>query len=447
MVAVLSKTGIRLMPTSSYRARKLLARKKAVIAGYRPFTIRLTERESGEIQPIEYTIDTGYYHIGNSVKTVKHELAAVEVRTLMDEKLRQEDRHRYRRQRRSRLRYRAARFDNRRRREGWLAPLVRHRMEQNLSVLNRIARVVPVSRIVMEMGQFDTQVLKAVASGIPLPQGADYQQGDRYGIATLREAVFTRDNYTCQCCGKKGTDGVILHVHHIRYRSQGGTDAMSNLATVCYKCHTPKNHKPGGILYGWKLKLPSFKGATFMTSVRWMLYHQVKELYPELEIQLTYGAATKEQRRILDVPKSHVNDAYTMGDFHPSHRVRPVIYQKKRRNNRVLEKFYDAKYIDLRDGKKHSGQELFNGRTNRNHNRDTENLHKYRGKKVSKGRRSIRRRRYPFQPHDLVVYRGKSLETAGCHNKGTRLLIGKRSIAVKEVKIRQYCGGYFAVEI
>lgn len=215
MVAVLSKTGIRLMPTSSYRARKLLARKKAVIAGYRPFTIRLTERESGEIQPIEYTIDTGYYHIGNSVKTVKHELAAVEVRTLMDEKLRQEDRHRYRRQRRSRLRYRAARFDNRRRREGWLAPSVRHRMEQNLSVLNRIARVVPVSRIVMEMGQFDTQVLKAVASGIPLPQGADYQQGDRYGIATLREAVFTRDNYTCQCCGKKGTDGVILHVHHI----------------------------------------------------------------------------------------------------------------------------------------------------------------------------------------------------------------------------------------
>ena len=58
-------------------------------------------------------------------------------------------------------------------------------MEQNLSVLNRIARVVPVSRIVMEMGQFDTQVLKAVASGIPLPQGADYQQGDRYGIATV----------------------------------------------------------------------------------------------------------------------------------------------------------------------------------------------------------------------------------------------------------------------
>ena len=86
MVAVLSKTGIRLMPTSSYRARKLLAKKKAVICGYRPFTIRLTERETGDVQPVELAVDTGYFHVGNSLKTAKHELAAVEIRTLMDER-------------------------------------------------------------------------------------------------------------------------------------------------------------------------------------------------------------------------------------------------------------------------------------------------------------------------------------------------------------------------
>ena len=103
MVAVLSKTGIRLMPTSNYRARKLLARKKAVICGYRPFTIRLTERGTGDVQPVELAVDTGYFHVGNSLKTAKHELAAVEVRTLMDEKQRYDDRRRYRRMRRSRL--------------------------------------------------------------------------------------------------------------------------------------------------------------------------------------------------------------------------------------------------------------------------------------------------------------------------------------------------------
>lgn len=177
MVAVLSKTGIRLMPTSSYRARKLLAKKKAVICGYRPFTIRLTERETWDVQPVELAVDTGYFHVGNSLKTAKHELAAVEIRTLMDEKQRYDDRRRYRRMRRSRLRYRAPRFDNRRRPEGWLAPSIQGRMEQNLTFLRRVLSVVPVTSIVMEMGQFDTQVLKAVEEGRPLPEGTDYQQG------------------------------------------------------------------------------------------------------------------------------------------------------------------------------------------------------------------------------------------------------------------------------
>ena len=201
------------MPTSNYRARKLLARKKAVICGYRPFTIRLTERGTGDIQPVELAVDTGYFHVGNSLKTAKHELAAVEVRTLMDEKQRYDDRSRYRRMRRSRLRYRAPRFDNRRCPKGWLAPSIRGRMEQNLVMLKRIASVVPVTHIVMEMGQFDTQALKAMEEGKPLPEGTDYQQGERYGIATLREAVFTRDGYTCQCCGKTANDNVILHIH------------------------------------------------------------------------------------------------------------------------------------------------------------------------------------------------------------------------------------------
>ena len=446
MVAVLSKTGIRLMPTSNYRARKLLTKKKAVICGYRPFTIRLTDRETGDVQPVELAVDTGYFHIGNSLKTAKHELAAVEIRTLMDEKQRYDDRRQHRRMRRSRLRYRAPRFDNRRRPEGWLAPSIRGRMEQNLAMLKRIISVVPVTRIVMEMGQFDTQVLKAMEEGRPLPEGTDYQQGERYGTATLREAVFTRDNYTCQCCGKMVNDGVILHVHHIIYRSQGGTNRMGNLITVCEKCHTPKNHKPGGKLYNWKPSVKSFKGATFMTSVRWMMYQTVRKAFPDTDVRITYGAKTKLQRRALDIMKSHVNDAYVMGDFHPKHRAHPVIFQKKRRNNRILEKFYDAKYIDSRDGSKKTGQQLFNGRTSRNHNTDTENLRKYRKDKVSKGRRAIRTTRYPIQPHDVIVYQGKEMEASGCHNKGTRVMTAaKKSLPIGKVHIKRYSGGYYAV--
>ena len=303
----------------------------------------------------------------------------------------------------------------------------------------------PVTDITMEMGNFDTQVLKAKEEGKPLPQGTDYQHGERYGIATLREAVFARDGYKCQCCGRTIKDGAILHVHHVKYRSHGGTNSMSNLATVCDKCHTPKNHKPGGKLYNWKPKLPSFKGATFMTTIRWQLYNEVKALFPDIDIHITYGAMTKRRRRELDIDKSHVNDAFAMGRFHPKHRVKAVLYKKKRRNNRCIESFYDAKYIDSRDGKKRSGQELFNGRINRNHKKDSENLHKYRLQKITDGKRTVRKQHYNIQPHDIIVYESRKHETAGCHCNGTRvmLLTDKKSASIKKVKVYRYAGGYF----
>ena len=412
-VAVISKTGERLMPTSEHRARKLLKSGKAIKYSYHPFTIQLAERESGDVQPIELCMDTGYIHIGISVKSEKHEYLAEQIDTLTDEKARHDACRMYRRQRRSRKRYRQPRFNNRKRNDRWIAPSLEHKKSIHIQAILRICKVMPVTDITLEMGNFDTQVLKAREEGKPLPHGADYQHGERYGIATLREAVFTRDDYKCQCCGRTIKDGAILHVHHIKYRSQGGTNRMSNLITVCDKCHTPANHKQGGKLYNWKPKIASFKGATYMTTIRWKLYNEVKALCPDIDIHITYGAETKERRRALDIDKSHVNDAFVIGQFHSKHRSEPICYKKKRRNNRCLEKFYDAKYIDSRDGKKRSGQELFNGRISRNHKKDSENLHQYRLQKVTPGRRAIRRQHYPIQPHDIIVYNGNKIEVLG----------------------------------
>ena len=124
-----------------------------------------------------------------------------------------------------------------------------------------------------------------------------------------------------------------------------------------------------------------------------------------------------------------------------------MYFKKKRRNNRVLERFYDAKYIDGRDGKKRSGQELFNGRISRNHKKDSENLHLYRKQKVTKGKRSIRNKHYPIQPHDILLCQKKKYETAGCHCAGSRaiLLPEKKSVALKQLTMYQYAGGYYRV--
>ena len=297
-VAVISRTGERLMPTSEYRARRLLKSGKAMKYCYNPFTIKLTERETGNVQPIELCVDTGYVHIGMSVKSEKHEYLAEQIDTLTDEKNRHDACRMYRRQRRSRKRYRQPRFDNRKREEGWIAPSLEHKKQIHIQAMSRINKVMPITDVTMEMGNFDIQVLKAI---------------------------------------------------------------------------------------------------------------------------------------------------FVMGQFHPKHRAKAILYKKKHRNNRCLEKFYDAKYIDSRDGLKKTGQELFNGRISRNHKKDSENLHRYRMQKVTAGRRAIRRQHYCIQPHDIVVYEGRKYKTAGCHHGGTRIIIlpDKKSVSIKKVTIYKYAGGYF----
>lgn len=180
-----------------------------------------------------------------------------------------------------------------------------------------------------------------------------------------------------------------------------------------------------------------------MTTVRWILYNKVKEMFPEQDIFIKYGAETKEIRRERSIEKSHTNDAYCIGKFHPKHRCHPVHLKKKRRNNRILQKFYDAKYIDSRDGSIKSGQELASVRINRNHKLDGENLHPYRQQKKKKGKTTVRKKRYAIQPYDIVLYNNHFLQVKGCHCNGSRVMLDNgKSAAIKKVKTIQYAGGY-----
>ncbi|MEI3336354.1 MAG: HNH endonuclease [Clostridium sp.] len=59
-----------------------------------------------------------------------------------------------------------------------------------------------------------------------------------------------RYNHKCQNpnCKNKDKKDQILKIHHIKYRSEGGSDRPENLITLCSKCHTPANHKKGKFL-------------------------------------------------------------------------------------------------------------------------------------------------------------------------------------------------------
>ena len=444
---VLSKNGERLMPTIRLgKVRHLLKDGKAEIVKHHPFTIQLLYESDTNTQPIEICEDVGYNYIGISVKSQSHEYVSAQYDTLQDEKKHHDDCRKYRRTRRNRLRHRQARFDNRKRDKGWLAPSLEHKKELNINVIKMYCEVMPITHATVEVGSFDTMLVKAIQEGKATPEGAGYQKGPRYNLATLREAVFYRDNYTCQVCGRKANEGAILHVHHMFYWKGRHGNSLSELLTVCEKCHTPANHQKGGKLYrfGENIKFANLSGAAFMNAVRWQIVNELYAAFGKDFVTVTYGAMTKEKRIALHLEKSHNNDAYAMGSFHPADRCAFEHYEKVKRNNRILERFYDSQYIDTRTGEVTTGKSLFNGRINRSHKKDSENLHKYRGKRIRKGYRALRRKKVALNRGDLVSLNGEFLVVYGTHTRKngsvnvefeTPSKNGKKSADLKKLKI------------
>ena len=403
------------MPTFNIRkVRRLRKEGRAEIFRRRPFTVRLLYAESLSVQPVEMCIDAGDQHIGVSVKSQKHEYTHAQFDPLQDEKQRHDERRRYRRGRRCRKRYRKSRFDNRRRPEGWLAPAVRHKKDLHAGLAAMFGAVCPLTSVTVETGSFDTQALEAIEKGVPVPEGPGYQRGPRYRMETLRAAVFYRDGHACRLCGGKGK---VLRVHHAGYWKGDHSDRMGNLLTLCTDCHTAANHKKGGHLYGLVPESRPMKGAAFMNQVRYRIVDEIREK-TGLPVYTTWGSATKVARKSLCIQKTHANDAFVMGSFHPVHRCREQAFQKQRRNDRRLQKFYDAVYTDTRDGKEKTGQELSCGRTNRREpRRSAKGLRPYRGHKVKKGFVTVRRQRIQLKPGSRVQYGGEVLVVHGTHTR------------------------------
>ena len=457
LVGVFGKDGQTLMPTDRLRAvRKMLKSGEAKIYSRRPFAIQLTYDCPNQTQAAELCADIGYQYLGESIKTAVRELGSMEFELLKGEKNRLDDRRMYRRTRRGRLRYREPRFDNRTRPKGWLAPSILHKMEAQIEVLRRLAKILPIKKMTIEVGKFDPALLSAMERGAPPPQGVGYQRGPQYYSDSLRAAVFERDNYTCRICGaslfKKGEGSnktSRLHTHHALYWQGRHADTLGELITVCTSCHTAKNHRPGGKLWGLIPKVPRLEGATFMNQIRIRLLKQLrKELGPAVHVEPTYGAETSRRRKTWGIEKSHVNDAYCMGDFHPGVRAETEYYVKIRRNDRSLEAFYDAKIIDQRTGDVVSGKDLSCGRTNRRDSRrGVNNLRIYRGKTVKKGWRRITRQHYSIRAGDTIKWKGRTFESGSIHNGGTNVKFAKKvrnqkSAKPEDVQIICHVGGW-----
>ena len=315
------------MPTTPARARKMLRDGKATVTQRTPFTIKLTVQTKEYTQPVTLGIDAGSKTIGVSAGTEKEELYSSEI-TLRDDivELLSEKRQ-YRRTRRNRLRYRKPRFLNRKKDNGWLAPSIQHKIDSHLKIVESVHKILPISKIIVEVASFDLQKIKN-----PDIQGGEYQMGEQLDFWNAREYVLFRDNHKCQHCHGKSKDK-ILNVHHIESRKTGG-DAPDNLITLCKECH--KAYHRGKLKLTFKRRQP-LKDAAFMGIMRWAFYNKLKELYQN--VRLTYGYITKNKRITEGLEKTHATDAFCIAGNMSAKRTDTIFLQKfVRKNNRSLHK-------------------------------------------------------------------------------------------------------------
>jgi 5-methylcytosine-specific restriction endonuclease McrA len=317
---VVAKDGTPLMPCSNARARILIGKEKAKVYRIFPFTIQLIERASGEVQPVAIKFDPGAETTGIALvrcgadpaeQRVLH-LAELSHRGAVIRK-KMAQRAAFRRNRRSRkTRYRAPRFDNRTRPAGWLSPSLQSRVDNVASWLNPYRKLAPIKAIYVEAVRFDLQGLEN-----PDIEGAEYQRGTLFGTE-LWEYLLEKWSRRCAYCD---AENVPLEREHIRPKTWGGSNRVSNLTLACHGCNQRKGPQPveaflandpkrlAHLLSHTKKPLSS---AAAVNATRTAINRVVYAT--GLEVECSSGGRTKWNRSRLGIPKTHALDAACVGE-------------------------------------------------------------------------------------------------------------------------------------
>jgi 5-methylcytosine-specific restriction endonuclease McrA len=308
-----------LMPCSEKRARLLLSRRRAVVHRMMPFTIRLKDRcvEESHLQSMALKLDPGSKTTGMALARVEqteqgevhHALHLAELSHRGEEvHKRMGKRAGYRRRRRSaNLRYRPARFQNRRRKEGWLPPSLRSRIENVLTWATRYRRWVPLTRIEVERVKFDLALMQN-----PEIEGIAYQRGELAGWE-CRAYLLEKFGRRCVYCGKQE---VPFEIDHVRPKSRGGSDRVSNLVLSCHDCNQAKGNQTAsefghpGVEKQARIPL---KDASAVNATRFALVECLGQL--GLPIGTWSGGRTRWNRARWGIEKAHAHDALCVGDM------------------------------------------------------------------------------------------------------------------------------------
>lgn len=316
-VFVLANNKKPLMPCHPARAKELLKKGKAAVYRRVPFTIILKNRSDGDLQPIELKVDPGSKTSGITlVADFKRGNRGVFAANLSHRgqavKAALETRRSLRRSRRARkTRYRAPRFKNRTRPQGWLPPSLMSRVGNVSSWAKKLQIFAPIKEIAVETVRFDMQKLVN-----PEVSGLEYQQGELFGYE-VREYLLEKWGRKCVYCS---VENVPLEIEHIVSKKAGGSNRVSNLTIACQRCNQAKGSMPIAsfvknpqllqqILRGAQAPL---KDAAAVNATRYAIGHALKSF--TLPISFWSGGRTKFNRCKQSYKKDHWIDAACVGE-------------------------------------------------------------------------------------------------------------------------------------
>lgn len=343
-VFVLDRNGRPLMPCSEKRARKLLDAGRARVHRPHPFAIRLVDRrvEDSQLQPMWLSLDPGSKVTGLAIARVEQVPDAdpvAHVAALLDlvhrgQSIREGLQRRavLRRARRGRkTRYRAPRFLNRAKPQGWLAPSLQHRVQTTAAWVRRLRRLAPISSLAQELVRFDMQLMQAQDEGGAI-EGVQYQRGALAGFE-VGEYLLAKWGRKCAYCDAQH---VALQKEHIVARSKGGSNRVSNLALACRPCNQRKGNldvreflakQPQRLARILAQAKAPLKDAAAVNATRWALLGRLEAT--GLPVETGSGGLTKFNRVRLGIPKTHALDAACVGKLGDVRRPGQPILQIK----------------------------------------------------------------------------------------------------------------------
>lgn len=364
-VFVLDANGKHLSPTKEQKAWFFIRKKRATLVSKYPMVIQLNKEIPDDKickDEIRCGIDDGGLHTGIALvqkcQTKNKVLFKGVIEQRNDVKHLMDVRRGYRRYHRYHKQYRPARFNNRSssKKEGKIAPSILQKRQATIRAVAQLNKWINITDYWLEDVAID---IRALTDGFK-PYKWQYQKSNRLD-ENIRKAVILRDGCQCVECGRTNCK---LEVHHIKPRRLNGSNALSNLITLCERCHQNTEGREELFMDKYFALLNSSDNKYLNYAQHVMIGKKwLREQLSSLGIlHLTNGGDTANKRIDWNIEKFHSNDAICITNLQPDTcdvkewTIKPMRRQSKAKADNVLGiKHRDLVEYTFKSGETHRG--------------------------------------------------------------------------------------------